>query len=871
MLDRGLAVGDEEVIFLLGALAVEVVDDIGLKQQARVIRVAGNSLLDACQSLRIVAVDVAVGEGEVAVDDVEGRIQVAGSLPQADGLGRIVLVAEVAQVVRSLGVLRIGGDGMAEHVGFFRTERVAVVVRGLGALLVPGSGGILVTGHFGAVTEGIEDHRVGAALVGDAFDDSGGLRIGTGVDVVRSQFKIGLGIVAHPAVQFGLVAAAEDTEFVQGHVVDLVLAEDFLQEGGSFGVTAHLAEDEALEVQGDQVLGIGGDTALDVVEGVLPILALAVNLGELQVGGGVPVGIPGGAVEHVIGLFDAAQVTERQAEVVEGLAVARTGVTHGDTLDGLAEIGFGLLPVLVLVSHEAELVVDLGVARIAAEGFLEVRHRIHRAVELVDAQAGEVEFLDAFDLGGLLVGGQRLGTLIVRLRMLGGSIVVEQVAVVGIQEDVQVLLLGAGGQGHVDLARLGRADGHRAGEDFLAGGGYAQAGGLVGAGGVEADIELGAVQEVVHRTGAVGIDQAVQVADREPDHGTLLGLIRLEPAVVRLVVGIETGHQFDITTGIVGQAFVGLQTARVVAVGPVFHARADIVVAHPCGAGFQAVVIAAEIVLARIPGEEGHGGLGVDPAADVQAGVVVAVEIAVSDRPGGHAVLAVVGDVFHTRREDDLVVLVAAHGRVGPEQEGVGHFRGVARDDGHLDEGGVRPYGVADQHVGALEPFLGVDPDGLAAVLVLLDDVFHVLDGGRTVVVGIAPGQGTGPPVAHHTDQGRFDDGVVVEPIVAVGLVIGIIDTAALLGGDGHADIVVLDKYHVVVDVLFVHGQAVVEGIGVHAALDTLVVRTLIEARHRVRGRRHVCRDGLRTFSDLQLGGSRLGKTQHHGSRAEKG
>ena len=384
---------------------------------------------------------------------------------------------------------------------------------------------------------------------------------------------------------------------------------------------------------------------------------------------------------------------------------------------------------------------------------------------------------------------------------------------------------------------------------------------------VQPDVQVPAIQEIVHRTVPVGIDEAVQLADREPNHRAEFRLIGLQPTVVRLVVGIETGHQFDIAAGIVRQAFVGLQAAGVVAVGPILHTGHHIVVAHPCGTCLQAMVIPAEVVLLRIPGEEGNRRAGVHPAADVQPRVIVPVERAVRDGPGGHAVLAVIGHVFHARREDDLVVLVAADRRVRPEEERVGDFRGVPGNDRHLHQGGIGVHRIADQDVGALKTLLGIDPDRLAAVGILLDPVLHVLHRGGTVVVGIAPGQGAGAPVTHHADQRRLDNGVVVEPVVAVRLVVGIVDAAALLRGDSEADIVVFDKDHVIVHVLLVHRQAVVEGIRVHAPLHALVVGPFIKTGHRVRCGRDIGRYRLRPLRHLQLGGGLRAEEQKAGER----
>ena len=213
--------------------------------------------------------------------------------------------------------------------------------------------------------------------------------------------------------------------------------------------------------------------------------------------------------------------------------------------------------------------------------------------------------------------------------------------------------------------------------------------------GVEPVVELAAFDEVVEGAVAVGVFEAVQLPDREPYHLANLGFVRLEPAVVRLIVGVESGHEFDVPAVFVGETVVGLETVGVVAVGPVFHAGADVSVAHPCGTCMLAVVVASEIVFGRVPREEGRRHMRVLPHAYVVAVIIKAVINVVGNGPCSHLALAVAGNISYRRGEDDLVERVAVHCGIGPEEEGVGERGPVLRTHGHLEYGGIGIDGVA--------------------------------------------------------------------------------------------------------------------------------------------------------------------------------
>ena len=62
--------------------------------------------------------------------------------------------------------------------------------------------------------------------------------------------------------------------------------------------------------------------------------------------------------------------------------------------------------------------------------------------------------------------------------------------------------------------------------------------------------------------------------------GKCLFLLRLEPCEIRLVVGVDTSHQFDIRAVLIGQIPVPGLAEITVSPGPLFLSGGNVVVGH---------------------------------------------------------------------------------------------------------------------------------------------------------------------------------------------------------------------------------------------------------------------------------------------------
>ena len=321
--------------------------------------------------------------------------------------------------------------------------------------------------------------------------------------------------------------------------------------------------------------------------------------------------------------------------------------------------------------------------------------------------------------------------------------------------------------------------------------------------------------EVQHDLGAGVLDVARGLVGHKVLGEGLL-LKRLEPGEVRLVVAEHAGHQLDVGAVLVGQIAVPGLAEVAAAPGPLLLAGGDVVIGDVQDARAHAVIVAAdEVVIAvRAHVARGHGDVPV--AGDVHARAVVVLVIdARGDGEGGDVALAVVIDGAHVRREDGLRIVVDGHSGVGPPQERLRQARAVVELSLDFDVGAVGIDGEGHLALGAVHLIDLGELDRAAAVLILRDAPVGRRVGRRAVMLRPVELDAAGDPRADQAHQRRLDDLVVVDEVIAVGLVVGALDAAAQLGQHHHADVVVLQPHR---------------GIG----LIDLLVEDLVDDRQRI-------------------------------------
>ena len=241
--------------------------------------------------------------------------------------------------------------------------------------------------------------------------------------------------------------------------------------------------------------------------------------------------------------------------------------------------------------------------------------------------------------------------------------------------------------------------------------------------------------------------------------------------------------------------------------------------------GVTAVVVTGYEILLEVIDEHRVGHIVVLPPGSVYAVLVEihSVERLVRDRPMSHPVLAMERGELHALREYDLVVLIHKRGDIRPIEHRVVVHRGVHQTAGdlHIRLAGMQSHAYRPGH--SVTIFSLPHPDCLAAVCIALDPVVARRMGGGPVVMEHIPLHAAGHPGPEHSDIRRLDHVVVVEYVVAVGLVHGIDEPPADLRQDAQFDIFILHIESLVGDSLLLTGHIVVQEVRINASARPLV------------------------------------------------
>ena len=241
-------------------------------------------------------------------------------------------------------------------------------------------------------------------------------------------------------------------------------------------------------------------------------------------------------------------------------------------------------------------------------------------------------------------------------------------------------------------------------------------------------------------------------------------------------------------------------------------------------AGLPPVVVVAHEVIVRMGGHVGGGDGNVLIAGDVYPrGVVHLVIHAVGDGKVRHVALAVIHHGIYVRREDGAGVFVHGHGGIGPPQEGL-HLAGAVEQlvfDFQIRLAGAQ--GEAAHALGAEHLLDFPHKDGAAAVRVFRKLPGHGVKGTGAVVLGPVELDAPGNPRPGQAHHGGLDDMVVVDKIIAVGLVQGALHPPAQLRQHHHIQVLVFQAQGGVGFHDFFIADGVGDGMGIHLAAGALV------------------------------------------------
>ena len=292
--------------------------------------------------------------------------------------------------------------------------------------------------------------------------------------------------------------------------------------------------------------------------------------------------------------------------------------------------------------------------------------------------------------------------------------------------------------------------------------------------------------------------------DGVPYLGEHLGLAGHDVGEVRLVVGVNAGHQLDIAVAVVGQVGAPRAAEGTIAPRPHFLTHAGVVAGNSHRARVRGKVVAAEEVhLALTPHHhDGGGQLNVGEPCGVRALAVVegtgGLVHALHHREGNDGAAVMVVAVGHIRREGGFVLRVNPHGQIVPPHEGQGRV-GAVVDHGlgfHIGAAGI--HGDAYHAAHPMERLGFAHPDGDGTVCILFGGRFQRHEGGGTVVLGPVKLHAAGHPRAGNAHHGGLDDGILVDKLVVVVLIHRAVNLAAQLRQQHDLHVLVFQRVGIV-------------------------------------------------------------------------
>ena len=182
-----------------------------------------------------------------------------------------------------------------------------------------------------------------------------------------------------------------------------------------------------------------------------------------------------------------------------------------------------------------------------------------------------------------------------------------------------------------------------------------------------------------------------------------------------------------------------------------------------------------------------------------------------------------VEDGMYVGRKDRLCMIVDGDCRIGPPEECLRFWRSIVQLDVDFQVRFPWMECEASRHFRAIDAVDFTDVDGFAAVGMMLDGIFDRAKGVRAMVLGPIEFDAAGNPGAGQSNQGWFDDAVVVDEIVVIGFIECAVDAPTEFRHDFDVEVFVLKKHDVVGYWLFIVLNLVYNGIGVYFARTALI------------------------------------------------
>src|ERR1035437_4026840 len=187
---------------------------------------------------------------------------------------------------------------------------------------------------------------------------------------------------------------------------------------------------------------------------------------------------------------------------------------------------------------------------------------------------------------------------------------------------------------------------------------------------------------------------------------------------------------------------------------------------------------------------------------------------------------------LHVGRKNRLIMIVYVNGGIGPEMEALRERRGIEEADIDFEQSLVREERQAERAFEVPHRFDFAEPKGAAAVRIFGDRVIGRAVGAGPMVLRPIELDAAGQPRSRQTDQGRFDDVVVVDERVTVGLVVCVLNPPAKTGHAHQLEILILQEPNPMLFLDFLVTDSVDDGVRIDASRATLI--DALFQKHRV-------------------------------------
>ena len=266
----------------------------------------------------------------------------------------------------------------------------------------------------------------------------------------------------------------------------------------------------------------------------------------------------------------------------------------------------------------------------------------------------------------------------------------------------------------------------------------------------------------------------------------------------------------------------------------------------------NAVVVTAHEIIVGVLRHVGSGNRDVFVTRDINAlAVIVLVVFSRCYGKTGNCAFSVVINTVHVRREHRLSVVVHGDCGICPPEEGLRHRSPVVKLSSDLNICFVRIKSDRSDHLCAVHPVHITEKERLAAVFVFTDLNVYRHIGRGPVVLGPVELYASGYPGTCESHKRGLYHLIVINKIVAVGLVVSALYPASKLRQDHHFDIAVLKKDRVPFLVFFLSADSLCCGIGIYLSRTSLIDSLFQKHRVSVGCSRLIGRDRDFFFPDL--------------------